>query len=80
MRIAVFLQRNAWVRRQGVVCDSRLTSSASFSYPEPFLRAVRRGALAKSITGYLKKHGNRKYPVLDASLIWIWPEPLVALR
>jgi hypothetical protein len=23
-----------------------------FSYPEPFLRAARRGALAKSITGY----------------------------
>jgi hypothetical protein len=26
----------------------------AFSYPEPFLRAVRRGALAKSITGYHK--------------------------
>jgi hypothetical protein len=26
----------------------------SFSYPEPFLRAVRRGALAKSKTGYHK--------------------------
>ena len=25
-----------------------------FSYPEPFLRTVRRGALAKSITGYHK--------------------------
>jgi hypothetical protein len=24
----------------------------SFSYPEPFLRAVRRGALAESKTGY----------------------------
>ena len=28
--------------------------SSPFSYPEPFLRAVRRGALAKSITGYHK--------------------------
>ena len=28
--------------------------SHSFSYPEPFLRAVRRGALAKSKTGYHK--------------------------
>ena len=26
----------------------------AFSYPEPFLRAVRRGALAKSKTGYHK--------------------------
>jgi hypothetical protein len=26
--------------------------SSPFSYPEPFLRAARRGALAKSITGY----------------------------
>jgi hypothetical protein len=34
------LQRNAWVRRHGVVCDSRLISTASFSYPEPFLRSA----------------------------------------
>jgi hypothetical protein len=30
MRIAVFLQRNAWVRRQGVVRDSRPVNSMSF--------------------------------------------------
>jgi hypothetical protein len=56
-----------------------------FSYPEPFLRAARRGALAKSITGY---HGNmvrKQYPVLELAnqmpvRIWIWPEPLVAPR
>ena len=29
-------------------------SPRPFSYPEPFLRAVRRGALAKSKTGYHK--------------------------
>ena len=36
-----------------------------FSYPEPFLRAVRRGALAKSITGYHKKMVRKQCPVLE---------------
>ena len=37
--------------------------SAPFSYPEPFLRAVRRGALAKS------KTGNHKNMVKDIYVI-----------
>ena len=37
----------------------------SFSYPEPFLRAVRRGALAKSITGYHKNMVRKQCPVLN---------------
>ena len=37
----------------------------SFSYPEPFLRAVRRGALAKSITGYHKNMVRKQCPVLE---------------
>ena len=56
-----------------------------FSYPEPFLRAVRRGALAKSITGYHKNMVRKQCPVLELAnqmpvRIWIWPEPLVAPR
>jgi hypothetical protein len=38
--------------------------SGTFSYPEPFLRAVRRGALAKSITGYHKNMVRKQCPVL----------------
>jgi hypothetical protein len=49
-----------------------LSANGSFSYPEPFLRAVRRGALGKSITGYHKKHGNRIYPVLEQQPS-LWP-------
>ena len=37
--------------------------SGTFSYPEPFLRAVRRGALAKS------KTGNHKNMVKDIYVI-----------
>ena len=37
----------------------------AFSYPEPFLRAVRRGALAKSITGYHKNMVRKQCPVLE---------------
>jgi hypothetical protein len=56
-----------------------------FSYPELFLRAVRRGALAKSITGYHKNMVRKQYPVLELAnqmpvWIWFWPEPLVAPR
>jgi hypothetical protein len=36
-----------------------------FSYPEPFLRAVRRGALAKSITGCHKNMVRKQCPVLE---------------
>jgi hypothetical protein len=34
--------------------DGIVFDRGPFSYPEPFLRAVRRGALAKSKTGYHK--------------------------
>ena len=44
---------------------SFLTACTSFSYPEPFLRAVRRGALAKSITGYHKNMVRKQCPVLE---------------
>ena len=37
----------------------------AFSYPEPFLRAARRGALAKSITGYHKNMVRKQCPVLE---------------
>ena len=66
--------------------SKRLTlGSFPFSYPEPFLCAVRRGALAKSITGYHKNMVRKQYPVLELAIqmpirIWIWPEPLVAPR
>ena len=64
------------------------TQSNSFSYPEPFLRAfdlARRGALAKSITGYHKNMVRKQYPASELAnqmpvRIWIWPEPLVAPR
>jgi hypothetical protein len=36
-----------------------------FSYPEPFLRAVRRRTLAKSITGYHKNMVRKQCPVLE---------------
>jgi hypothetical protein len=39
-----------------------------FSYPEPFLRAVRRGALAKSITGYHKSMVRKHCPVLELAI------------
>jgi hypothetical protein len=64
----------------------------SFSYPEPFLRAVngaRRGALAKSISnwhligyneGYCSNTGYILLPCFYGIRFWIWPEPLVAPR
>jgi hypothetical protein len=57
----------------------------TFSYTEPFLRAVRRGALAKSTTGYHKNMVRKQYPVLELAnqmpvRIWMWPELLVASR
>ena len=58
-----------------------------FSYPEPFLRAVRRGALAKSISnchliGYNERCcSNTGYILLPCFYgIRFWPEPLVAPR
>ena len=63
----------------------RPDSHYPFSYPEPFLRAARRGTLVKSITGYHENMVRKQYPVLELAnqmpvRIWIWPEPLVAPR
>ena len=57
----------------------------SFSYPEPFLRAVRRGALAKSISelasDWLVLTQDIVFlPCFHGIRLWIWPEPLVAPR
>ena len=64
----------------------------SFSYPEPFLRAVngaRQGALAKSISnwhligyneGYCSNNVYILLPCFYGIRFWIWPEPLVAPR
>jgi hypothetical protein len=56
-----------------------------FSYPEPFLRAVRRGALAKSISelasDWLVLTPDIVFlPCFYGIRLWIWPEPLVAPR
>ena len=50
------------------MCFQSLINDAwvhAFSYPESFLRAVRRGALAKSITGHHKNMVRKQYPVLE---------------
>ena len=64
----------------------------SFSYPEPFLRAIngaRQGALAKSISnwhligyneGYCSNNVYILLPCFYGIRFWIWPEPLVAPR
>ena len=56
-----------------------------FSYPEPFLRAVRRGALAKSISelasDWLVLTQDIVFlPCFYSIRLWIWPEPLVTPR
>ena len=68
------------------------TGLMSFSYPEPFLRAVngaRQGALAKSISnwhligyneGYCSNNVYILLPCFYGIRFWIWPEPLVAPR
>jgi hypothetical protein len=96
--INYILQERVWVILFFVIChgwchliinfpslDLGLYSAGNypFSYPEPFLRAVRRGSLAKSIIGYHKNMVRKQYPVLELAnqmpvRIWIWPEPLVA--
>ena len=53
----------------------------SFSYPEPFLCAVRRGALAKSISelasGWLVLTPDIVFlPCFYSIRFWIWPEPV----
>ena len=59
--------------------------TGTFSYPEPFLRAVRRGALAKSIfrlaSDWLVLTPDIVFlPCFYGIRLWIWPEPLVAPR
>ena len=68
------------------------SNNVSFSYPEPFLRAVngaRQGALAKSISnwhligyneGYCSNNVYILLPCFYGIRFWIWPEPLVAPR
>ena len=74
------------------IWNDNIQSFDSFSYPEPFLRAVngaRRGALAKSISnwhligyneGYCSNTGYILLPCFHGIRLWIWPEPLVAPR
>jgi hypothetical protein len=57
----------------------------AFSYPEPFLRAMRRGALAKSISelasDWLVLTPDIVFlPCFYDIRLWISPEPLVAPR
>ena len=57
--------------------QARGTRLFAFSYPEPFLRAVGRGALAKSITGYHKNMVRKQYSVLELANqmpVRIWTE------
>ena len=70
----------------------RFSTTGTFSYPEPFLRAVngaRQGALAKSISnwhligyneGYCSNNVYILLPCFYGIRFWIWPEPLVAPR
>ena len=60
-------------------------TTLTFSYPEPFLRAVRRGAVAKSISelacDWLVLTQDFVFlPCFLGIRLWIWPEPLVAPR
>ena len=50
-------------RKKGSGYENGKYGKSTFSYPEPFLRAVRRGALAKS------KTGNHKNMVKDIYVI-----------
>ena len=75
-----------------VFLDEFVSCCSSFSYPEPFLRAVngaRQGALAKSISnwhligyneGYCSNTAYILLPCFHGIRLWIWPEPLVAPR
>ena len=78
--------------REYVCFDYIIHDRYSFSYPEPFLRAVngaRQGALAKSISnwhligyneGYCSNNVYILLPCFYGIRFWIWPEPLVAPR
>ena len=64
---------------------SKVAGSNPFSYPEPFLRAVRRGALVKSISKLASDWlvltpDIVLLPCFYGIRLWIWPEPLVAPR
>jgi hypothetical protein len=65
--------------------DRVLAELRAFSYPEPFLRAVRRGALAKSISelasDWLVLTPDIVFlPCFYGIRLWIWPESLVSPR
>ena len=65
-RALTFIQETScklFVNTLGGSAEERASSQIPFSYPEPFLRAVRRGALAKS------KTGNHKNMVKDIYVI-----------
>jgi hypothetical protein len=77
------MTNRAYAKKQWRCGDGLL----SFSYPEPFLRAVRRGALAKSISELASDWLVRILtpdivflPCFCGIRLWIWPEPLVAPR
>ena len=75
------MTNRAYAKKQWRCGDGLL----SFSYPEPFLRAVRRGALAKSISelasDWLVLTPDIVFlPCFCGIRLWIWPEPLVAPR
>jgi hypothetical protein len=63
MSIAEFILEDGFPSKTGNSCDGFPSGISRFSYPEPFLRAVRRGALAKS------KTGNHKNMVKDIYVI-----------
>jgi hypothetical protein len=63
----------------------RATAIKPFSYPEPFLRAVRREALAKSISelasDWLVLTQDIVFlPCFHGIRLWIWPEPRAARK
>ena len=85
--------RNNWERSEDRITPEKVISTTlTFSYPEPILRAVngaRQGALAKSISnwhligyneGYCSNNVYILLPCFYGIRFWIWPEPLVAPR
>ena len=58
-------------RKKGSGYENALAAAGHvpFSYPEPFLRAVRRGALAKSKTGNHKNMVNDIYVIRTITFV-----------
>jgi hypothetical protein len=84
------LKWRAWVSQMNYISHydhsrSWSRSPCSVYYPEPFLRAVRRGALAKSISELVSDWLVLKpdivfLPCFYCIRLWIWSEPLFAPR